>query len=384
MRMAMAVDQIKDILSGQSVQKPKVALDTCCVQYYISDPPVQPWADCLDPVFQAALAGRIELYVSTVVVSELLAHLHFAHRNKGYDPELDLLAIINRHFQMLDVNGNVARAAGRLRGTFVPGEKMSLKTPDALIGATSIANGHALFITNDAQLAQALPAGTCVYLKELALRWLADRFPASCVDIGQTVSPSRKGPGLLEHLCADPSELGIVELKPSLTWRRLLSDAWTTASAIGERCVFFVCTRRNGRKEEATEVLFWHEGLEQQRPAQRVGKYLREYLELRYDRDNDRYVASAGKHAYVFVFASLNQERARQSQPCFASKSDVQREADAWNAYLAPLWRFGSLLTLPGTTWLLCEDRQARYLKPDETWTFLHQAKNVFGWEEER
>jgi hypothetical protein len=37
---------------------PKIGLYTCCVQYYISNPPVQPWADCLDPIFQAGLGGQ--------------------------------------------------------------------------------------------------------------------------------------------------------------------------------------------------------------------------------------------------------------------------------------------------------------------------------------
>ena len=116
---------------------------------------MQPWADCLDPIFRAAVDGRIELYVSTVVVSELLAHVYFANRhNTGYDPELDFLAIINRHFQILDVNGPIAKAAGRLRGSYTPGDRIVLKMPDALIGATSLTSGHTLFVTNDAQLAE--------------------------------------------------------------------------------------------------------------------------------------------------------------------------------------------------------------------------------------
>lgn len=379
--MAAILEQLQEILSKRSALRPKVALDTCCVQYYIGNPPVQPWADCLDPIFRAALDGRIELYVSTVVVSELLAQVHFAHRNEGYDPELDFLAILNRHFQMLDVNGDVARAAGRLRGTFAPGEKMSLKTPDALIGATSIANGHTLFITNDAQLAQALPADSCIYLKVLALEWLAKRFPATCIETSLTVRPTWSGPGLLDYLCAGTPELGAVKLNPSVTWKRILGDAWTTAVTINEPCVFFVLTRRNGEKEETAEILFWHEGLEQQRPVERIIKYLRGYLEVRYDQDLNRYVAADDKRAYGFVFASLNRERARQSQPCFASKSEHQRESDAWKDYLTPIWRFRSALTLPGTAWLLCEDGEAKYLKPTETREFLDKANNVLGWE---
>src|SRR5258708_1583851 len=109
--MPSATERIQELTQPAATGKPKVALDTCCVQYYISNPPVQPWADCLGPIFQAAVDGKIELYVSTVVVSELLAHVYFANRhNTGYDPELDLLAIIGRHFQILDVSGSVAKA----------------------------------------------------------------------------------------------------------------------------------------------------------------------------------------------------------------------------------------------------------------------------------
>jgi len=39
---------------------PKIGLDTCCVQYYISNPQVQPWADRLDPIFQAGLRGKAD------------------------------------------------------------------------------------------------------------------------------------------------------------------------------------------------------------------------------------------------------------------------------------------------------------------------------------
>ena len=106
--MPTVTERIQEVTQATATGKPRIALDTCCVQYYISNPPVQPWADCLDPVFRATVGGKVELYVSTVVVSELLTHVHFAHRhNTGYDPELDLLAIMNRHFQILDVTGDV-------------------------------------------------------------------------------------------------------------------------------------------------------------------------------------------------------------------------------------------------------------------------------------
>jgi len=80
---------------------------------------------------------------------------------------------------------------------------------------------------------------------------------------------------------------------------------------------------------------------------------------------------------YGFVFASLTHERARQNQPGFASKSDLQKDEDAWNDYLS-LWKiFGVCLDLPQTTWFLCENASTRCLNADETRNFLTQAKNV-------
>lgn len=379
--MATATQRIQDVTQAPATAKPRVALDTCCVQYYISNPPVQPWADCLDPVFRAGVEGKIELYVSTIVVSELLAHVHFAHRNTGYDPELDLLAILNRHFQVLEVSGDVASAAGRLRGNYVPGGKMTLKTPDALIGATSLLNGHTLFITNDAQLADALPDSNCIYLKDVALDWLSKRFSGECFSSHSPVNPLRRGPGLPNGTSLASVELGSIKPDPAAKWKRILSDAFTVAAAISEPCIFFVLTTRVGRKTECTEVLFWHEGLNAARPPKRLIKRL--YEHLGYSQRTG--IANNPKnHVVSFCFTSLEREKARQLQPCFASKSDHQREADSWNGYLSLFRVFSKALSLPQTSWLLCEDGVARTLDTDATIEFLDQAKNVLGWKDER
>jgi hypothetical protein len=84
------------------------------------------------------------------------------------------------------------------------------------------------------------------------------------------------------------------------------------------------------------------------------------------------------------VFASLAREKARQNHPDFASKRNHQKEADAWDAYLA-MWRiYRSCLDLPQTTWLLCEDGAARVLDATATVRFLDQARNALGWKDER
>lgn len=96
------------------------------------------------------------------------------------------------------------------------------------------------------------------------------------------------------------------------------------------------------------------------------------------------HVGNPRAHVWAFCFTSIARERARQSDPASASKSNHQRLGDAWKSYLMPLWRFRSRLALPGTTWLLCEDGVARYLKAGDTLRLLDQAKNVLGWEDGR
>jgi predicted nucleic acid-binding protein len=351
------------------------------VRYYINNPPVQPWADCLDPIFRAAVDGRIELYVSTVVVAELLSHVYFANRhNAGYDPELDLLAIINRHFQILDVNGAVAKAAGRLRGSYAPGDRIVLKTPDALIGATSLTNGHTLFVTNDAQLADALPDTNCVYLRDVALEWLAQMFPAPCFDGSGPISPARSGKGLPSNASFASLGSGGIQPDPSATMRRILKDAQTVAAAVNEPCVFFVLSERTGRKRETREVIFWHNSLMESRPPKRILKRLQEHLGYSV---RTGVAARGGSHIDGVVFASRGREQIRQGQPCFASKSDHQRGADSWNGYLSPWRAFRAGIDLPQVAWLLCEDGMTRSLDIAATARFLDHAKSVLGWKDD-
>jgi predicted nucleic acid-binding protein len=380
--MVTPSQRVQEVIEMPVGPKPKVGLDTNCVKYYLNKPPIQPWADCLDPIFQAGLDGRVELYVSTVVVSELLTHAHYAGRHtSGYDPELDLMAIIERHFQVLDVNDQIAKAAGRLRGTYIPGGKISLKTPDALIGATSLTNGHALFVTNDEQLINALPSASCIYLRDLALEWLEQKFPVTCISNPTPVPTRRRGAGILNDTSLASLELGSLKPKPSAKWDRLLSDAFYAATTLNEPCLFFVLTTTGKRGSETEEVLFWHEGLIQHRPVRRVIKRLHEHLGYN---SRTRVAAHAGNNIYAFCFTSQSRERARQNQPGFASKSDVQREFDAWHDYIWLLWTFKDVLALPQTECLLCEDRVARRLDTTATVEFIDNAKNVFGWKDER
>ena len=89
---------------------------------------------------------------------------------------------------------------------------------------------------------------------------------------------------------------------------------------------------------------------------------------------------NGGSQIHGVIFASLTREQVWQSQSCYASKTGHQREADAWNAYLA-LWRtFRACLGLPQVAWLLCENGSTRVLDVGATGRFLDQAQNVLGW----
>lgn len=96
--MVTVTQFLQDLNQSTPANKLKISLDTNCVKYFLENR--SPWFDCLSPIFDAALSGRAELYLSIVAVSELLAQAHFANRDQvGYDPEISLLATLQRHFQ---------------------------------------------------------------------------------------------------------------------------------------------------------------------------------------------------------------------------------------------------------------------------------------------
>lgn len=375
--MAAADQLIQEITNAVGSPRPRIGLDTNCVQYYLGN--IQPWADCLNPIFQAGINGEVDLYVSAVVVSELLAHAHFNSRNQvGYDPELNLLAILNRHFQILDVDEDIAKAAGRLRGNHVPSDKIVLKTPDALIGATSFAHGHTVFITNDLQLANALPKSNCLYLRDWALEWLEASFPDRCLSSTVPVRPSHRGEGL-GNAIPGTLELGAIRPNRTARWNRILDDAFRVAAAFTEPCMFFVLTSKNGRKMDTEEVIFWHLSLSGSRPVTRIIKRLQEHID--YSPRTGR-IGRPKNSIHAFYFTSIHKERQRQRQPGFASKSDHQREADAWNNCLFSIWAFRHALSLPQVTWLLCDSATAKMMAGPAMLSFLGQACNVLGWKE--
>ncbi|WP_321504314.1 PIN domain-containing protein [uncultured Methanoregula sp.] len=367
--MSTAMERIQEVAQGDDGVRRKVALDTNCVRYYLGDQ--KPWSDYLDPIFRAGFEGKIDLCISTVVVSELLTHLIREPKDEaGYDPDLYLTSIIGKNFTIIDVDESIARKAGELRGD------KDLSTPDALIGGASIINGH-LLLTNDLQLSKAIPESNCVYLRDAALEWLVQNFPNPCVDNTRRLTRLRKGKGIFNWNAFASSELGSLKPDPSVKWRRILNDAFTVSAIVNEPCIFFILSSKRKQKEETNEVLFWHEHLREKRDPKKIKNRLFQHL----DYSPDTHLASnKSNQIYIFYCASLTQERARIDQPGNASKTPHQKESDALKNYFSLFFTFRSCLELPQTTWLLCENESVRCLDKIATRKFIGLAKNVLGW----
>lgn len=283
------------------------------------------------------LLKKVDLYISVVVASEILAHVHFDRRDRmGYDPELFLTETLQRNFEIIDIDRNIAKTSGILRADHAHSNnlgKISLKTPDAIIGATSINQAHTLLITNDAQLAKALPSSSCIYLRELALEWLEQNFPLQCLGSSTPIQPNKTSQGLLNRVIL-PSELCAIAPDSTATYNCILADAYITASAFNEPCLFFLLINRVSGVIEIEKILSWHKGLGQMRPIFRYIKYLKEFLEYKKQRGGTL-TTTRDKEIHVFYFTSLNRETIRQQQTNFASKSSLQKKADTWHNYLS-------------------------------------------------
>ncbi|MBI1878386.1 MAG: type II toxin-antitoxin system VapC family toxin [Chloroflexi bacterium] len=177
------------VLQNAIQQGVTLCLDTNCLLYYFSGH--QPWADNLQPVFEAREQGKIRLVTSTITLAEVLA------RAADNTQASQLLDTIRRYFEIIPVSDQTGIYAGGIR------QGSSIKTPDAVEMATALDTGATLFITNDEQLIRA-PQPAALYLKDLALDWLEDEF-SLCIDTGQPVVTLPAGSTILNlSLTIDP------------------------------------------------------------------------------------------------------------------------------------------------------------------------------------
>jgi len=121
----------------------KVGLDSSILIYHLEN--LEPYADLTENIFALVAEGSLSAVLSSVSVTELLVQ-PFAAGQKDRIAAMEhfLLSLPNTEIKSPDYP--IAREAARLRS------KYRLRTPDALLIATSMNEKADAFITNDAAL----------------------------------------------------------------------------------------------------------------------------------------------------------------------------------------------------------------------------------------
>jgi predicted nucleic acid-binding protein len=139
----------------------KVGLDSSILIYHLED--LEPYANLTENIFAAVAERFLSAVLSTVSVTELLVQPFAAGQR-------DRIAAFERFLFSLPITElkspdyPIAREAARLRS------KYKLRTPDALLLATSINEKADAFITNDARLRTLKAEGLAILVLDDFLR----------------------------------------------------------------------------------------------------------------------------------------------------------------------------------------------------------------------
>ncbi len=121
----------------------KVGLDSSILIYHLED--LEPYANLTENIFARVAEGSLSAVLSTVSVTELLVQPFTAgQKDRIAAFERFLFSLPNTELKSPDYP--IAKEAARLRS------KYRIRTPDALLIATSMNEKADAFITNDASL----------------------------------------------------------------------------------------------------------------------------------------------------------------------------------------------------------------------------------------
>jgi len=139
----------------------KVGLDSSILIYHLED--LEPYANLTENIFAAVAEGFLSAVLSTVSVTELLVQPFAAGQQDRIAAfERFLFSLPNTELKSPDYP--IAREAARLRS------KYKLRTPDALLLATSINEKTDAFITNDGRLRTLKAEGLVILVLDDFLR----------------------------------------------------------------------------------------------------------------------------------------------------------------------------------------------------------------------
>ena len=142
----MSLSRFTRALRGVS----RIGVDTPVWIYHLQD--VRPYSDLTTHLFAEAAAGKVDLVLSTISLAELLAgpwRANDAGRAHRIEGALETLPGVTP----APTTRAVAASAARIRG------ERNLPLPDALIIASTLAQGAQVLLTNDAQWTRAASLG---------------------------------------------------------------------------------------------------------------------------------------------------------------------------------------------------------------------------------
>ena len=132
-----------DILDGNTVY-----FDTAPIIYYVED--IAPYADILEPVFQAIKSGSLRACTATLTLAETLV-VPYRNKNTVLLEQIEALLTKTPDLTLLPLTREIARETAKIRAEF------SIKTPDAIQFATARVNDVNYFLTNDKGLKHLSP-----------------------------------------------------------------------------------------------------------------------------------------------------------------------------------------------------------------------------------
>jgi predicted nucleic acid-binding protein len=118
----------------------RLGTDTAPLIYFIEGHPV--YGSLVRVVFERAEAGIVELFTSTLTLTEVLAH-PLEKQAEEIAKAYKTILLESPHLHVFDVDVRIAETAAELRARY------RLKTPDAIQIAVAIQAGCEAFLTND-------------------------------------------------------------------------------------------------------------------------------------------------------------------------------------------------------------------------------------------
>jgi len=135
----------------------KIGIDSSILIYHLED--VKPYSDLTEAAFEALAEGAPNAVISTLCITELLVK-PFADRQPERVALFEQFVLSIPNMTLMAPTYPIARQAAALRA------KYQIRTPEALLVATSLNEQAEAFLTNDKNLRKLKAEGLSILLLE--------------------------------------------------------------------------------------------------------------------------------------------------------------------------------------------------------------------------